>query len=139
MNCSGVANEVSKSVGRGMCVVILKSWRSYLKAGRRCNEWCRISSPRDDRLSLRRQVCQAFDMSHEQLTDLAVREPPGCNGVNFLPYLTGERTPNWPNSKGTLLGLSPGCALQSPPLQCLHNCRRSPERGFHASFHATSV
>jgi xylulokinase len=39
--------------------------------------------------------------------------PPGCDGVRFLPYLVGERTPNWPEATGALLGLRPG-SLQDP-------------------------
>lgn len=54
------------------------------------------------------QVATSFDMTHEQLTQLASKEPPGCHGVTFLPYLLGERTPNWPQSTGALLGLRPG-------------------------------
>ena len=30
----------------------------------------------------------------------------GCDGVTFLPYLLGERTPNWPHATGALLGLT---------------------------------
>ncbi|MDD5016501.1 MAG: xylulokinase [Eubacteriales bacterium] len=34
------------------------------------------------------------------------KSPPGSNGVIFLPYLLGERSPHWnPNAKGTFLGL----------------------------------
>jgi xylulokinase len=54
------------------------------------------------------QVCRAFEMGQEQLTGLAAREPPGCEGVNFLPYLNGERCPNWPRARASILGLSPG-------------------------------
>lgn len=54
-------------------------------------------------------MCRSFGMTHEQLTELAAREPAGCEGVNFLPYLTGERTPSWPHARGALLGLGPGC------------------------------
>jgi xylulokinase len=54
------------------------------------------------------QVCRAFETSREQLTTLAAREPPGCEGVNFLPYLNGERCPNWPHARASILGLSPG-------------------------------
>ena len=33
--------------------------------------------------------------------------PPGANGVVFLPYLLGERTPRWnPEAKGAFLGLT---------------------------------
>ena len=30
----------------------------------------------------------------------------GCNGATFLPFLGGERTPNWPHATGALLGLT---------------------------------
>lgn len=30
----------------------------------------------------------------------------GCDGVTFLPYLGGERTPNWPHATGALIGLT---------------------------------
>ncbi|CAB9528839.1 Xylulose kinase [Seminavis robusta] len=30
----------------------------------------------------------------------------GCNGLTFLPFLGGERTPNWPHATGALLGLT---------------------------------
>ena len=37
---------------------------------------------------------------------LAEKVPPGCHGLTFLPYLGGERTPNWPHSTGALLGIT---------------------------------
>jgi xylulokinase len=54
------------------------------------------------------EVCTAFKMSHHDLTALAESEPAGAEGVNFLPYLVGERTPNWPQSSGAVLSLKPG-------------------------------
>jgi xylulokinase len=54
------------------------------------------------------EVCAAFKMSHHDLTALAESETAGAEGVNFLPYLVGERTPNWPHSSGAVLGLKPG-------------------------------
>ncbi|KAF8057263.1 xylB [Scenedesmus sp. PABB004] len=53
-------------------------------------------------------VLAAFGIDHAAATALAAAEPPGCEGVSFLPYLVGERTPNWPDSTGALLGLRPG-------------------------------
>lgn len=74
-------------------------------------------------------------MSHQELTELAEREPPGCGGVNFLPYLTGARTPNWPHARGALLGLGPGsvtvfsfiCKIlgSSRTMFCPQSCRCS--------------
>lgn len=57
------------------------------------------------------EVAAAFRMSHDEMTALAEKEPAGAEGVNFLPYLLGERTPNWPNSSGAVLGLKPGVCL----------------------------
>ena len=43
---------------------------------------------------------------YELLTEEAARVPPGCEGVVFLPYLTGERTPHRDhNARGAFVGL----------------------------------
>ena len=45
----------------------------------------------------------AFDYLDEQ----AQHSPPGANGIIFLPYLAGERSPIWdPYARGVLFGLS---------------------------------
>lgn len=54
------------------------------------------------------EVRHSFGMSHEDITAAAATEPIGCSGVTFLPYLAGERTPNWPHATGGVLGLRPG-------------------------------
>jgi xylulokinase len=44
---------------------------------------------------------------YESLTDEAAAAPPGAQGVFWVPYLMGERTPHRdPNTRGALLGLS---------------------------------
>lgn len=41
-----------------------------------------------------------------QFNDIAGRVAPGSDGVIFLPYMSGERTPIWdPNAKGVFYGL----------------------------------
>ncbi len=40
------------------------------------------------------------------LDAMAAAVPPGAGGVTLLPYLDGERTPNRPDARGTLSGLS---------------------------------
>ncbi len=43
---------------------------------------------------------------YELLTDAAAEAPPGCEGVFFLPYLTGERTPHAdPAAKACWVGM----------------------------------
>ncbi len=44
---------------------------------------------------------------YEILTEEASKVEPGCEGLIFLPYLSGERTPHAnPNAKGVFFGLS---------------------------------
>ena len=41
-----------------------------------------------------------------QLGELAEKVAPGCDGLVFLPYMSGERTPIWdPEAKGVFYGL----------------------------------
>lgn len=45
--------------------------------------------------------------SVEVLLEEAAATPPGANGVLFLPYLAGERSPIWdPSARGAFVGLS---------------------------------
>ncbi|MDN3523584.1 xylulokinase [Halomonas ramblicola] len=47
--------------------------------------------------------------SLDKLEELAAESPPGSNGVVFLPYLAGERSPLWdPNASGAWIGLCLG-------------------------------
>lgn len=44
--------------------------------------------------------------SLEQLNEIAQKVSPGCDGLVFLPYMSGERTPIWdPKAKGVFYGL----------------------------------
>lgn len=45
-------------------------------------------------------------LGHDEVTDLAYEVPPGCHGLVFIPFLKGERTPNWPHSKGSLINIT---------------------------------
>jgi len=88
------------------------------------------------------EVQQAFGMSHEELTELARKEAPGCEGMLFLPYLTGERTPNWPHATGVLHGIRPGslrpgllyrAALEGASFALAHGCQRLQALGLKTS------
>ena len=64
------------------------------------------------------QVRKAWGLSHERAAELAEEESSRRSGgaagsLTFLPYLAGERTPNWPWAKGCVLGLDPA-TLASP-------------------------
>ena len=45
--------------------------------------------------------------SYDEMTSLAATVPAGSEGLVFLPYLSGERTPyNDPNAKGIYFGMT---------------------------------
>ncbi len=44
----------------------------------------------------------------DALSELALQAAPGADGVVLIPYLEGERTPNLPDARGSLHGLSLG-------------------------------
>lgn len=47
-------------------------------------------------------------ISYEDMTEQAAGAPPGCEGLVFLPYLTGERCPyDDPYARGGFIGLTP--------------------------------
>ena len=44
---------------------------------------------------------------YELIDERIAASPPGANGLLFLPYLLGERTPRWnPHARGAFIGLS---------------------------------
>jgi xylulokinase len=61
------------------------------------------------------EVRAAFGLPLEELTAAAAEVAPGCDGLRFLPYLAGERSPDWPHASGVLHGLRPG-GLRPGPL-----------------------
>ena len=53
-----------------------------------------------------RYTLQEGDSVYDRLTALAGEVPAGSNGLVFLPYMSGERSPIWnPNAKGVYYGL----------------------------------
>ena len=49
---------------------------------------------------------QSGESSLNQLNEIAEKVAPGSDGLVFLPYMSGERTPIWdPNAKGVYYGL----------------------------------
>lgn len=55
----------------------------------------------------RERFCPGEGETYEFLDEEAAQVGVGSEGLIFLPYLTGERSPNWnPNARGVLFGLS---------------------------------
>ncbi|MGZ8437187.1 MAG: xylulokinase [Candidatus Limnocylindrales bacterium] len=54
-----------------------------------------------------RDVLGRTGATFDELTGEAATAPPGCDGLLFLPYLAGERTPLWSSTaRGVFMGLS---------------------------------
>ena len=54
-----------------------------------------------------RDILNEPNTSFEQFSVLAEQTPPGSNGLIFIPYMAGERTPLWSSSaRGVFFGLS---------------------------------
>ncbi|QDY07809.1 xylulokinase [Micromonospora sp. HM134] len=51
-------------------------------------------------------VADLLGRSLAELDDLALSARPGAGGLTLLPYLDGERTPNLPDARGLLAGLT---------------------------------
>lgn len=83
----------------------------------------------------------AKDESFDDLTQLAEKVPAGSEGVVFLPYMAGERSPIWdPDSKGVFYGLSYDktkghmirAAMEGVAYSLEHNLRTARETGVDA-------
>ena len=58
-------------------------------------------------------VRKLFNWSHAQMEEAIATVTPGSDGLLFLPYLQGERTPNLPHGTGVFHGLT--TRTMSPP------------------------
>lgn len=51
-------------------------------------------------------TARLLGVDHQGLSDLALAAPAGSEGLTFIPYLLGERTPNLPDAMGALQGVT---------------------------------
>ena len=80
----------------------------------------------------------AKELSFDDLVSEAREIPPGAEGVVFLPYMSGERSPIWnPDAKGVFYGLSfhktrghmVRAVLEGVAYSLEHNLRMASETG----------
>jgi xylulokinase len=53
-------------------------------------------------------TAKLLGVDFDEFSRLALSAPAGCEGLSFIPYLEGERTPPLPYAKGELVGLDLG-------------------------------
>ena len=77
----------------------------------------------------------------KQLAEIAEKIAPGCDGMAFLPYMSGERSPIWnPHAKGVFYGLDFSktkghmvrACMEGVALSLRHNLEVAEEAGAEA-------
>jgi xylulokinase len=63
---------------------------------------------RDQLCMVEKQAAEALGVSPYEVMNInAAKSPPGANGLVYLPYLLGERSPRWnPRARGAFIGLT---------------------------------
>jgi xylulokinase len=83
-----------------------ESLRTHLYRSALPGQWYRLAAMQNAGLALE-WVRTMLGLSWSDVYAAANAVPPGCEGLTFLPYLTGERTPHLnPNARGAWIGLA---------------------------------
>ncbi|MDI6812031.1 MAG: gluconokinase [Desulfitobacteriaceae bacterium] len=90
--------------GRTWCYNLSKDW--WVLGGAINNGGLAYRWVRDNLMGMDVAEAPVSSESYERINEKAWEIPPGAEGVIFLPYLTGERSPYWnANARGVLFGL----------------------------------
>ncbi|MBD2006312.1 MULTISPECIES: xylulokinase [Cyanophyceae] len=103
---------VQLTIGTGAQIITPRSQpiidpqgRTHLYRAAVPNQWYTLAAMQNAGLALE-WVRGILGLSWEQVYTKAFSVPPGCEGLTFLPYLTGERTPHLdPYIRGAWVGL----------------------------------
>jgi Sugar (pentulose and hexulose) kinases len=101
---SSVVAPFRDATGRYLPLVCVMSCTGVLNSV--LNNWC-VPPSLSSLLPSHNNAMEGRRMDHKEAIVLAKDVPVGCHGLTFLPYLGGERTPDWPHATGALLGLTP--------------------------------
>ncbi|HEY9672482.1 MAG TPA: xylulokinase [Waterburya sp.] len=103
---------VQLTIGTGAQIITIRSQpildaygRTHLYRTAVPNQWYTLAAMQNAGLALE-WVRGILGLSWQQVYTEAFSVPPGCEGLVFLPYLTGERTPHLdPEARGAWVGL----------------------------------
>ncbi|MFF0945443.1 xylulokinase [Kocuria sp. CPCC 205300] len=82
---------------------------------------------------------RVLGVDHAGLSALALAANPGAGGVTLLPYLDGERTPDRPEARATLHGMSSATTREDVARACVEGLLCSLADGVDALERATGV
>jgi xylulokinase len=103
---------VQLTIGTGAQIITLRSQpitdldhRTHLYRSAIPEQWYTLAAIQNAGLALE-WVRTILGLSWQDVYTKAFSVPPGCEGLTFLPYLTGERTPHLdPHARGAWVGL----------------------------------
>ncbi len=109
------AGEVQLTIGSGAQIAVLleqpqldPTLRTHLYRAALPQQWYALAAMQNAGLALE-WVCNMLNLSWAEAYREAQKVPAGCEGLGFLPYLTGERTPHLaPRARGVWAGLGLG-------------------------------
>jgi xylulokinase len=107
----GVASSTIGTGGQVLAPLLSPAYDPELRLHLYCHalpeHWFRMAAILSAGLSLRwLRDSLLVGRTYQQMADLAARIPPGAEGLFFLPYLAGERTPYMdPQASGGFVGL----------------------------------
>ena len=107
----GVASSTIGTGGQVLAPLLSPAYDPELRLHLYCHalpeRWFRMAAILSAGLSLRwLRDSLLVGLTYQQMADLAARVPPGAEGLFFLPYLAGERTPHMdPQASGGFVGL----------------------------------
>ncbi|PLC11689.1 xylulose kinase [Kocuria flava] len=84
-------------------------------------------------------AARVLGVDHAGLSALALAARPGANGVTLLPYLDGERTPDRPEARGTLHGMSSATTREDIARACVEGLLCSLADGLDALERTTAT
>lgn len=104
---------VQLTIGTGAQIITLRAQpnldpqgRTHLYRTALPDQWYTLAAIQNAGLALE-WVRNLLGLSWQQVYTTAFSVAPGCEGLTFLPYLTGERTPHLdPNARGAWVGLA---------------------------------
>lgn len=141
---SGLApGEVQLTVGSGAQIAVVleearidPTLRTHLYRAAQPGRWYAMAAMQNAGIALE-WVLSVLGLDWASAYAEARRVPPGCEGLTFLPYLTGERTPHLdPQARGVWAGLGLGHTRSHLVRSALEGLAFALREGWEALGHA---